>query len=43
MSFVAGITPVVAALVVCAVAYISVRRAHRKSMEAIREAEAAAD
>jgi hypothetical protein len=43
MSFVAGITPVAAALLACAVAYVSVRRAHRKAMEARREAGAAAE
>jgi hypothetical protein len=43
MSFVAGITPVAAAVLVCVIAYVSVRRGHRKAMEARRQAEAAAE
>jgi len=43
MSLVAGLTPVAAALLVCVIAYLSVRRGHRKAMESRHEAGAAAE
>ncbi|HEX8062339.1 MAG TPA: hypothetical protein VF535_03905 [Allosphingosinicella sp.] len=43
MSLVAGIAPVVASLLVCAIAYLSVRRGHRKVIETRRKAESAAE
>ena len=43
MSLVAGIARVAAALLVCLIAYISVRRGHRRAMKSRRGAEAAAE
>jgi hypothetical protein len=43
MNLVGNVAPLVGCLLFCAIAYLSVRRAHSKALDAVRQAETAAE